>query len=144
MENRIAIVTGLLGSAVSFMFDLVGVAISILVLMMFIDQVTGFIVGIIKRDLDFMTGVAGFLKKVYILLLLGAIYAMEFAAARYTDLEILGGFVGDGVTWAYIAIELISITENGVRMNAPIPAVVKDLLRNVKEKTGYKEEEGDK
>lgn len=136
MENKIALITGIVGTLVSYMFDLVGVAVSVLIFFMALDYVTGLISAAIRGVLNSRIGLIGFARKLYILILISAVYALEFLAGHYADFDILGGHIGDGAAFAYIAIEFISITENGVKMNAPIPNVVKQLLKIVKEKTG--------
>ena len=140
MENKIAVFTGVIGAIVSYMFGLVGVAVSILILFMLADYITGLVAAGINGELNSRIGWTGFVRKVFILVLVGLIYALEFAAGYYADFDIFGGFIGDGAAFAYIAIELISITENGVKMGAPMPPFVKNLLKIVKEKTGLSEE----
>ncbi|MFP3917701.1 phage holin family protein [Lysinibacillus telephonicus] len=140
MENKIALITGILGAIVSYMFDLVGVAVSILILFMLADYTTGLIAAGINKELNSRVGWTGFVRKVYILVLIGMIYALEFTASQYVDFDIFGGYIGDGAAFAYIAIEFISIAENGVKMGAPMPPFVKNLLKIVKEKTGVNEE----
>ena len=140
MENKIALFTGVLGAIVSYMFNLVGVAVSILILFMLVDYITGLFAAGFNNELNSRIGWTGFVRKLYILVLVGMIYTLEFAAGHYVDFDIFGGFVGDGAAFAYIAIELISIAENGVKMGAPMPPFVKNLLKIVKEKTGLTEE----
>jgi toxin secretion/phage lysis holin len=140
MENKIALITGILGAIVSYMFDLVGVAVSILILFMLADYTTGLVAAGINKELNSRIGWTGFVRKLYILVLIGMIYALEFTAGQYVDFDIFGGYIGDGAAFAYIAIEFISITENGVKMGAPMPPFVKNLLKIVKEKTGMDQE----
>lgn len=140
MENKIAWIIGIAGAVVSYMFDLVGVAVSILLLFMLADYVTGLIAAAIQRQLNSRIGLTGFARKMYILVLIGMVYALEFTTGHYVDFDIFGGYIGDGAAFAYIAIEFISITENGVKMGAPMPPFVKNLLKVVREKTGLNEE----
>ncbi len=139
MENKIALVSGVIGAVMSYMFDLVGVAVSILILFMLADYTTGLVAAGINKELNSRVGWTGFVRKLYILLLIGMIYTLEFAASQYLEFDIFGGYIGDGAAFAYIAIEFISITENGVKMGAPMPPFVKNLLKVVKEKTGMDE-----
>lgn len=136
IEQKASVISGFLGAIVSYMFDRVGVAVSILILFMTVDYITGLIAAGINKELSSRIGLAGLGRKVYVLMLVGVVYALEFLAGQYIDLEILGGHIGDGAAFAYIAIEFISITENGVKMGAPIPQFVKNLLKIVKDKTG--------
>ncbi|WP_346234579.1 phage holin family protein [Lysinibacillus telephonicus] len=140
MENKIALASGVLGAIISYMFDLVGVAVSILILFMLADYTTGLVAAGINKELNSRVGWTGFVRKLYILLLIGMIYALEFMTRQYVDFDIFGGYIGDGAAFAYIAIEFISIAENGVKMGAPMPPFVKNLLKIVKEKTGINEE----
>lgn len=141
MENKLAWFTGIIGAVVSYMFDLMGVAVTILILFMLVDYITGLVAAGINRELNSRIGLHGFARKLYILVLIGMVYALEFAALQYTDMDIFGGAIGDGAAWAYIAIEFISIAENGVKMNAPMPPFVKNLLKMIRDKTGLNEGE---
>ncbi|MFF5994298.1 phage holin family protein [Lysinibacillus sp. KU-BSD001] len=140
MENKIAFITGIAGAIVSYMFNLVGVAVSILILFMLADYITGLVAAGINKELNSRVGLTGFARKMYILVLIGMVYALEFTAGHYVDFDIFGGYIGDGAAFAYIAIEFISITENGVKMGAPMPPFIKNLLKVVREKTGLNEE----
>lgn len=141
MENKIAIVTGFVGAFVSYMFNWVGVAVTALLFFMVADYVTGLIAASIKRELNSRIGLNGFARKMYILILIGSVYALEFVALHYTEFDLFGGHIGDGAAFAYIAIEFISITENGVKMGAPMPPYVKNLLKIVRDKSGMNQED---
>src|SRR5690606_23482614 len=141
IEQKIALISGFLGAIVSYMFDSVGVAVSILILFMLADYISGMFAAGIQKELNSRVGWTGFIRKIYILVLIGLIYALEYLACYYTEIDIFGGHIGDGAAFAYIAIEFISITENGVKMGAPIPQFIQNLLKIVKDKTG---ESGDK
>lgn len=139
MEKQWILLTGFFGSLVSYMFDLVGVAVTILILFMTLDYTTGLISAAVQRTLNSRIGLNGLARKLYTLLLVGSVYALEFLGSHYADFEIMGGHIGDGVAFAYVAIEFISIAENGVKMNAPMPGFVKELLKIAKEKTGIED-----
>ncbi|MBK3495331.1 phage holin family protein [Viridibacillus sp. YIM B01967] len=132
MEKWIAGITGTVGFLVSYLVDGVGMAVSILLAVMALDYATGLIAAFVNKQLNSRIGTTGFARKLYILLLIAAVYLVE---------SILFGseHVGDGIAIAYIAIEFISITENGVKMGAPMPPFVSDLLSMVKSKTEGKE-----
>lgn len=128
MEKWIAGITGTVGFLISYLVDGVGIAVAILLAVMAIDYATGLISAFVNKTLSSRIGTTGFARKLYILLLIAAVYLVE---------SILFGseHVGDGIAIAYIAIEFISITENGVKMGAPMPPFVKNLLAIVKSKT---------
>ncbi|WP_107841317.1 phage holin family protein [Metasolibacillus meyeri] len=140
MENKIAMVTGIAGAVISYMFNWVGVAVTALLFFMLADYFTGLIAAGINKELNFSKGFNGFAKKMYILVLIGSIYLLEYVALHYTDFDIFGGHIGDGAALAYIAVEVISIAENGVKMNAPIPKFVKNVLKIVKDNVGHEED----
>ncbi|MFF5995167.1 phage holin family protein [Lysinibacillus sp. KU-BSD001] len=112
----------------------------ILILFMLADYITGLVATWINKELNSRVGLTRFARKMYILVLIGMVYALEFTASHYVDFDILGGYIGDGAAFAYIAIEFISITENGVKMGAPMPPYIKNLLKLVKDNTGMNEE----
>lgn len=135
IEQKVALVSGVIGAVVSYMFDLVGVAVTILILFMLTDYITGLVAAGIQKELNSRVGWTGFIRKIYVLVLIGLIYALEYLAGYYTEFDIFGGHIGDGAAFAYIAIEFISITENGVKMGAPIPQFIQDLLKIVNDKS---------
>ncbi|OMC83618.1 hypothetical protein BK128_18080 [Viridibacillus sp. FSL H7-0596] len=128
MEKWIATFTGTVGFLISYLVDGVGMAVSILLAVMALDYATGLIAAFVNKQLNSRIGTTGFARKLYVLLLIAAVYLVE---------SILFGseHVGDGIAIAYIAIEFISITENGVKMGAPMPPFVSELLSMVKSKT---------
>lgn len=128
MEKWIAWTTGGIGSIISLLIDGMGLAVTILIAIMGIDYVTGLMQAWYNKQLSSMVGMRGFIRKLYVLLLIAAIYLCEDAIFGTEH-------VGDGVVIAYIAIELISITENGIKMGAPMPPYIKSLIEIVKDKT---------
>lgn len=140
MESKIAFVVGFVGAFISYMFDWVGVAVTALLFFMVADYITGLIAAGINKELNSRIGLIGFARKMYVIILIGSIYILEFVALHYTDFDIFGGHIGDGAAFAFIAIEFISIAENGVKMGAPMPPYVKNLLKIVRDKTGMNED----
>lgn len=112
---------GSIGFLVSYLIDGLSLAVVILIAVMFIDYVTGLMQAWHNKELSSRIGMAGFIRKLYVLLLVGSVYLVE-------GLLFETGHAGSGVAIAYIAIEFISITENGVRMGAPMPPYVTNLL----------------
>ncbi|OMC81840.1 hypothetical protein BK128_21460 [Viridibacillus sp. FSL H7-0596] len=132
MEKWIATITGTVGFLISYLIDGVGLAVTILLAVMALDYATGLIAAFVNKQLNSRIGTTGFARKLYVLILIAAVYLVE---------SVLFGseHVGDGIAIAYIAIEFISITENGVKMGAPMPPFVSELLSMVKSKTEGKE-----
>lgn len=128
MEKYIASITGVIGAIISYAVDGLGMAVAVLIVMMGIDYISGILVGIVQRNLNSRIGWNGVIRKMYYLLLVAAVYSI---AIVIPGIE----FAGDGVAIALCAIEMISITENGVKLGLPIPKVVQNLLLIVKDKT---------
>lgn len=112
---------------ISFLVEGFGLAFVILLGMMAIDYITGIMVGVVQKKLSSSIGRNGFIRKMYVVLLIGAIYMLA------SVIEGLG-YVGDGVTVAYILIEFISVTENGGKLGAPMPPQLKQIIEVLKGK----------
>ncbi len=134
IEQKVALVFGTIGSIISYLVDGLGLAVVVLLGLMAIDYITGIIAAIIRKELNSRIGFTGLLKKIYYLLLLAAVYAI---ALIVPDIH----FAGDGFAVALAVMELVSIAENGTKIDAPLTGYFKNILSMVKEKTG---ESGDK
>lgn len=90
-----------------------------------LDYITGVIVAIIKKRLSSDIGYKGILKKILILLIVGA--------ANFLDRATLtNGSIRAAVIIFYIANEGISILENASNMGLPIPAKIKNVLEQLR------------
>jgi toxin secretion/phage lysis holin len=115
-----------IGIVWSFIVGAMGWALPTLILFMAADYITGMWVGSKNEGLSSAIGRKGFIKKVYILILIGAVYLLEKS--------VLGSqHFGDGVTVAYIIIEFISLVENGGKLGVPLGPVEK-IIAVLKEK----------
>lgn len=128
IEKWILIVVGTIGGLWSLAVDGLGAAVATLAVFMVIDYITGLLQAIYNKNLNSEMGFRGLVKKVYFLLLLGAVYMFENLAFGTRHLA-------DGVAISFVAMEFISITENGARMNAPFTGYFKSFLTVVKQKT---------
>ena len=128
MEKWVAGIIGSIGFMLSYAIDGIGLAVVVLIGVMAIDYATGLMAAWHNQELSSRIGTRGFVRKLYVLLLIGAL--------SITETLVFGSeHVADGVAIAYIAVELISITENGVKMDAPMPGALKKLLDIMKSKT---------
>lgn len=135
IEKWILATIGIVGGLWSLLVDGLGLAVMTLALFMAIDYVSGLAQAFYNKNLNSEVGYRGLVKKVYFLLLIGACYAFE-------NLVFGTRHLADGVTISFVAMEFISITENGVRMKAPFSGVFEAFLSVVKKKTDASE--GDK
>lgn len=136
-EKWILAALGTIGGVWSFLVDGLGLAVMTLAVFMVIDYITGIMQGLYNRDLNSEIGFRGLIRKVYFLLLVGACYLFEHTVFGTRHLA-------DGVALSFVAMELISIAENGVRMNAPFSGVFEAFLSIVKKKTNIEVEGEDK
>lgn len=114
--------------------DGLGLAVATLAVFMAFDYASGLAQGFYNKDLNSEVGFRGLVRKVYFLLLVGAVYMFENLAFGTSHLA-------DGVTISFVAMEFISIVENGVRMNAPFSEAFKTFLAIVKQKTTTKNDD---
>ena len=118
---------GTLGTIWSFIVGAMGWAFPTLLIMMTADFLSGLSVGSMSEEgLSSKVGRKGFVKKVHILIIIGAVYLLEKSVLGTQHL-------GDGVTVAYIVIEFISLVENAGRLGVPL-GPVKNIIAILKEK----------
>lgn len=118
---------GIIGAAFSWMVGGLGLALTVLVILMIADYLTGLMVAYIKKDLSSSIGISGMIKKTYIVLLIAAVYLVENSVVH------TGGAIGDGITVAYSILEFLSIVENGDKLGVNIGPLRK-LIAALKQK----------
>lgn len=134
MEKQIALYVGVIGSFVSYLVDGIGLATTVLLGMMALDYLSGLMSGAYNKELNSRIGFRGLIRKSYYLLLLGSVYLVGYAVDEIK-------WAGDGLAIALIAMEFISITENGTKMNMPMPEPIKKILLIMNEKMNGKEDD---
>lgn len=123
------------GGAISYLFGGWSGVLGVLLVFVILDYVTGIAAAAAEGKLKSKIGLVGIARKVFI-------FAMV-AAGHLVD-----GILGDGhmfrdtVAFFYIANELLSITENGGKMGAPIPNVIKQAIEVLKGKGGNDNDKG--
>lgn len=124
--NAIKIGCTFAGTALGYFFGGFDVMLITLIVFMIIDYVSGVINAVVKKKLDSSIGAKGIAKKIYILLLVGAINllgnAMGIEGLRYIVISF------------YLANEGISIIENASKIGVPVPQKIKDVLEQLKTK----------
>lgn len=125
IEKWVLVVVGVVGGLWSMAINGLGLAVVTLAIFMAIDYVSGIMQGIYNRNINSEIGYRGLVRKVYYLLLVWACYLLE-------DLLFSTRHLADGITISFVVMEFISITENGVRMNAPFSSVFRSFLALVK------------
>ncbi|MBQ3585205.1 MAG: phage holin family protein [Synergistaceae bacterium] len=113
---------GLLGAFLSFFIGGLDSLITVFIILVGCDMVTGFMKGIILKRLSSEIGFRGIAKKVCMFMIVGV--------ANVLGKEMLGqsDVLRDGVIMFYLASEGISILENAIDMGAPVPEGIKELF----------------
>lgn len=99
----------------------------VLLFMVVVDYLSGLAAAYKEGNLSSKVGFIGISKKVYIFLLVAIGHKIDIATGN-------GDYIMQAVIWFYLANELLSITENGGRMGAPIPPVLQQAIAVLKGK----------
>lgn len=119
------------GALFSILVEGMGVVFAVLVVFMAADYFTGIAAAITEKKFDVGFGVKGFIKKLYVIILIGLIALLERMVFQTNHLA-------DGIAFAYLAIEFMSITENGAKLGVPVPPQVQEVFSTLKGKGSKK------
>ncbi|SCW87078.1 toxin secretion/phage lysis holin [Paenibacillus tianmuensis] len=119
---------GVVGAFISWVVGGLGLAFSILLGLMLLDYATGLMAGYVRKELSSRIGIAGLIRKTYIIILVGCVYMIEISVLKSN------GVIGDGVVIAYSVIEFLSIVENGGKLGVPL-GPLKNIIAAIKGKT---------
>lgn len=133
MKNTVVAGIGIIGSFISTLLGGWDTGLATLCIVMAVDYIAGWIVaGVFKNSeksesggLSSSAGFKGLAKKGVMLLFVLVAYRL--------DLTVGSTYIRDAVIIAFIANEVISITENAGLMGIPIPSVIIkaiDVLKN--------------
>ena len=123
-------IAGAVGAVLGFMYGEVNGLFWALIAFMALDYISGVLAAIGGRKLSSKVGFRGLAKKLLILV---------FAALGHiTDTYVLGGVPAamSAVMLFYIANEGISIVENAAELGLPVPQKIKNVLEQIKNKSG--------
>lgn len=115
------LVSGLVGSFISWMVGGLGLAFVVLLALMLFDFLTGLAVGYVTKELKSSVGIKGLVKKTYVVILIGSVYLIQSSVPMLKSMDI----IGDGVVVAYIIVEFLSIVENGGKLGVPLGPIAK-------------------
>jgi toxin secretion/phage lysis holin len=93
-----------------------------------VDYITGVLSAFVRKELSSEIGAKGIVKKVFIFTLVGV--------ANLLDDYLIGGgsALRTALIFWYIGNEGISLTENAVTLGVPVPTVLKDALKQIRNK----------
>lgn len=135
MKQTICTIVGAVGSAIAAAFGGWDSGLVTLLIFMALDYISGLIVaGVFKNSpktdtgtLESRAGWKGLCRKCMTLLFVLVAYRL--------DLIIGTNYIRDAVIIAFIANELISLTENAGLMGVPLPAVIMKSIDMLQKKT---------
>nr|WP_261771608.1 MULTISPECIES: phage holin family protein [Paenibacillus] len=119
----------LMSSSANYFFGGWSGVLGVLLVFVILDYLTGIVAAGMTGKLESNVGLFGIARKVFI-------FAMVSVA------HLVDGVLGDGhlfrdaVAFFYIANELLSIIENGGKLGAPIPPVIRQAIQVLKGKAG--------
>lgn len=121
--------SAVLGGIAGFLWgDLDGLLIA-LITFICLDYITGIVVGAAQHRLNSQISFTGLLRKALILIII--------AVAHIIDTQILGGTASvfrSAACGLYIANEGLSILENAGKLGLPMPAKLKNVLEQLRDK----------
>lgn len=121
---------GAVGVVLGFMYGEVNGLFWALIAFMALDYVSGVLAAIADKKLSSAVGFKGIAKKLLILVFV--------AIGHITDTYVLGGtpVAMSAVILFYIANEGISVVENAAVLGLPVPQKIKNVLEQIKKKSG--------
>lgn len=135
MQIIIDSMAGTIGAVLGFMYGEVTGLFWALVAFMVLDYISGILAAISVRKLSSKVGFKGIAKKLLILVFV--------SVGHITDTYVLGGVpvAMTAVILFYIANEGISIVENATELGLPVPQKIKNVLEQIKNKSGEDDNE---
>lgn len=135
MQIIIDSVAGTIGAVLGFLYGEVTGLFWALVAFMVLDYISGILAAISVRKLSSKVGFKGIAKKLLILVFV--------SVGHITDTYVLGGVpvAMTAVILFYIANEGISIVENATELGLPVPQKIKNVLEQIKNKSGEDDNE---
>ena len=141
MKDAICMIVGVIGSIVSSLFGGWSASLTTLLLFMAADYLSGLVVAAVFKkspktktgSLESKAGFKGICRKGMMLLFVLVAYRL--------DLVIGTDYIRNAVIIAFIANELISLTENAGLMGVPLPAVITNAIDILTKKSEESEDE---
>lgn len=128
-------VAGVVGAIMGFMYGEVNGLFRALIAFMVLDYISGVFAAVSEKKISSKVGFRGIAKKMLILAFV--------ALGHIIDTYVLGGIPAamSAVMLFYIANEGISIVENAAVLGLPVPQKIKNVLKQIKNKSGEDDHE---
>lgn len=135
--NVLSIVFATIGVWLGLFIGPVNGLLIALIVFVITDYVSGFAAAIVRKELSSSVGFRGLARKVLIFLIVGI--------ANVLDVYVLGAnaVLRTAVILFYMANEGLSIVENAGEIGLPIPKKLKEVLAQLRKKSGEDENNGD-
>lgn len=127
METIFKSIVAFSGAAISYLWGGWSVLLGALLFFVVVDYITGVIASAVEGKLSSKVGLKGIAKKIFIFVMVAIAHIVDTVLGD-------GHLFRDMAIFFYMANELISITENGGRMGAPIPPSIQKLIEILKNK----------
>ena len=126
--NVLRYIVAAIGTSFTWLFGAWDLALTILIIFMVFDYITGFLKGYVNKELSSDIGLKGLARKAVILIVL--IVAVCLDRLLNTGSWIFRTLVA----YFYIANEGLSLLENCAALGAPVPTQITDALAQLKDK----------
>lgn len=124
MEKELNFYIGVVMSVICFIFGKIDTPVITALCFILADYLTGMAKAITKKKVSSKTALKGFIKKLMIILILAF-------GVRLDVLVNADGMIRNFVIYYYIGVEGLSILENCVALNVPIPDKLKEVLEQI-------------
>lgn len=129
--DYLKVVVAFVGGIVSLLFQTATPFLTVLLILVVIDYITGIIKGVLYQELSSARGFKGLFKKFMILIV------VTLGALIDTYVVKTSGVLTAACCTFYIANESISIIENSAAIGVPIPKKLTDILEQLKGDNPY-------
>ena len=137
MWKTLQAVLAMLGGFLGYFVGGFDSLIKVLLTMIIIDYITGVMCAIAEKKLSSEIGFKGICKKILIIILVGVANALDVYIIG------VGSMLRTAVIFFYTSNEGVSIVENAAKLGLPIPQKVKDVLKQLHDKSEGADDEDD-
>lgn len=124
MKKEFNTLAAIFGTIISYMFGGFSAILQILLYFAILDYITGMASAYKNKELSSKIGFRGIIKKVVMFLICSLAYKMDL-------LLNLNNFLYSGVIIWYCANEALSIVENAIELDLPVPQKLKDAINSI-------------
>lgn len=124
MKNELSGLVALFGALVSYAFGGFSTALQILLYLMALDYLSGIASAYHNKELSSKVGFKGACKKIMILIICSLAYKIDL-------LFHANSLIASGAIIYYCCNEALSIIENAIELDLPVPAKLKNAINSM-------------